>query len=420
MSKLTPSAKKNFAWLLAGNLFILIACIILVQYFFFTALKPNFPTGMVHSLIKTVHQLKTQPESRWPQLLHKRMQGSTLTLSHNPLYQDNALLNLRSPLIYDWLQQNNPVQFSVFIKEKAWLNFNYSPPQSNRLSVFSALISCIMTFLLALLFINYWVVKNLNQPIQTILQSLKYSESQDHWLPIPLTGNTDQIQLFQQINALQAKTSNLLQTRTHVVTAISHDLRTPLTRLKLRLEYQTDNPHCEKMRQDIHDMEMMIQETLDYFKEAHHEETMQRFDLVAMLQSLCEDAADLQFNVQFNSNTDKLIYFGALNLLKRAFCNVINNAIHYGNQARVTLEQSAQSIDITVDDNGLGLPETELEKAFLPFYRAETSRSRETGGTGLGLTIAKEIIKHHKGAITLTNRLEGGLRVAVRFPMKTH
>ncbi|WP_253664866.1 sensor histidine kinase [Legionella micdadei] len=265
--------------------------------------------------------------------------------------------------------------------------------------------------------INYWAVKNLNQPIQTLIQSLKYNESQENWLPIPVTGNSDQRMLFTQINALQMKMSKLLQNRTQVVTAISHDLRTPLTRLKLRMEYLSENEHFEKMMRDINDMEMMIRETLDYFKEAHDEEKKQRFDLVAMLQSLCEDTADLKFDVLFESNANKLIFFGSLNLLKRAFSNLINNAVYYGKHAQVTLDKKANHVEISIEDKGTGLKDNEIERVFLPFYRGETSRSRETGGAGLGLTIAKEIIQLHQGKITLSNRVEGGLKVLVILPL---
>lgn len=418
MSKLTPSAKKTCALLITGNILVLLAFVVLIQYFFIASLRPVIPPNTVHGIIKFMHALKSQPQSKWPKLLQReKIPWSTMSLSTTPLYQDNALQNLQPSLIFALLKQHKQLKLSVFIKENSWLNFSLIPPHHNHLRLRAALLVAILGLLSALFFINYWAVKNLNQPIQTLIQSLKYSESQDNWLPIPVTGSSDQKMLFEQINSLQAKMSKLLQNRTQVVTAISHDLRTPLTRLKLRMEYLTENPHFEKMMHDINDMEMMISETLDYFKDAHDEEKMQRFNLVAMLQALCEDAADLKFNVRFTSNTTKLIYFGSVNLLKRAFSNLINNAIYYGNQAAVCLEKTAATIEISIEDNGNGMNEGDLEQVFLPFYRGESSRSRETGGTGLGLTIAKEIIQLHYGKISLTNRLQGGLKVLVSFPL---
>ncbi|CEG59881.1 sensor histidine kinase [Legionella micdadei] len=418
MSKLTSSAKKTYAMLITGNILVLLASIILMQYFIFIALRPAIPPNTVPAIIKLVHRLQSKPESNWPRILQKqKIPWSKMTLSETPLYQDNALLNLQPPIVFDLLKQHKQLQLSVFIKEKAWLNFSLIPPQHNHMSLRIALAVALLGLLFMFFLINYWAVKNLNQPIQTLIQSLKYNESQENWLPIPVTGNSDQRMLFTQINALQMKMSKLLQNRTQVVTAISHDLRTPLTRLKLRMEYLSENEHFEKMMRDINDMEMMIRETLDYFKEAHDEEKKQRFDLVAMLQSLCEDTADLKFDVLFESNANKLIFFGSLNLLKRAFSNLINNAVYYGKHAQVTLDKKANHVEISIEDKGTGLKDNEIERVFLPFYRGETSRSRETGGAGLGLTIAKEIIQLHQGKITLSNRVEGGLKVLVILPL---
>ena len=278
------------------------------------------------------------------------------------------------------------------------------------------MISLFLILLGALLLLNYWAVKTLNQPIQTLIQSLSYNKHQETWLPIPITGNPDQKAIFKKINELQEKVNKLLANRTYVVTAISHDLRTPLTRLKLRAEYLIDNPHYSKIMADINEMEFMISETLDYFRDINKEEKPQRFDLVALLSSLNDDAQELNYPVNFSSDCSKLIYYGSVNLLKRAFSNLINNAIHYGVQATIHLQHQAQQIEITITDQGPGLSTTDLERVFLPFYRGENSRSRSTGGTGLGLTIAQEIIQMHQGTIELSNLLEGGLKVTVTLP----
>jgi signal transduction histidine kinase len=202
-----------------------------------------------------------------------------------------------------------------------------------------------------------------------------------------------------------------------VVTAISHDLRTPLTRLKLRTEYLTNDINYEKMIHDINEMEAMIRETLDYFRDIHTEEKLQRFDLVAMLNSLQEDALELHEKVTFKTELKKLVYTGAVNLLKRAFSNIINNAVSYGGTATIELTATSNTIEISISDTGPGLSQTDLEEVFTPFYRGENSRSRTTGGTGLGLTIAKEIIQMHQGSIILVNPVEGGLKVVINLPI---
>ncbi|VEB32465.1 sensor histidine kinase [Legionella cherrii] len=203
-----------------------------------------------------------------------------------------------------------------------------------------------------------------------------------------------------------------------MVTAISHDLRTPLTRLKLRAEYLVDDPNYNKIMADINEMELMIRETLDYFRDVNVEEKPQLFDLVALLSSLKDDAVEMNYDVRFISECSKLVYYGTVNLLKRAFNNLINNAVHYGYKAVIHLNCLQNKLEITITDQGPGLPEADLEHVFLPFYRGENSRSRSTGGTGLGLTIAREIIQMHQGDITLTNNLQGGLKVIITLPLR--
>ncbi|WP_253664865.1 hypothetical protein [Legionella micdadei] len=131
MSKLTSSAKKTYAMLITGNILVLLASIILMQYFIFIALRPAIPPNTVPAIIKLVHRLQSKPESNWPRILQKqKIPWSKMTLSETPLYQDNALLNLQPPIVFDLLKQHKQLQLSVFIKEKAWLNFSLIPPNT--------------------------------------------------------------------------------------------------------------------------------------------------------------------------------------------------------------------------------------------------------------------------------------------------
>ena len=419
MSQLTITAKKIYAGLFCGNLLIILAIMLLGQYFYYVNVKPIVPPQTVRALGKMVRYLKENPEANWSKLSNRQnLPWSKLTLSHSPLYEDNALLNFQPAIIFDLLKQNKKLQVSILLKNENWLNVSMMPPVPDPWGLWLTVTSLLFVLLIALILINYWAVKALNQPIQTLIQSLNYSDEKANWLPIPLTGNPDQRLIFEKINSLQERLSHLLENRTRVVTAISHDLRTPLTRLKLRAEYLAADPQFDKIMQDINEMEMMIRETLDYFKEVNSEEKSQRFDLVALMHSLVEDAKDLNYDVSFAADRDKLIYIGQVNLLKRALSNLINNAVHYGKNASINLRQFTDKIEISIEDSGPGLDADDLERVFMPFYRTEQSRSRETGGTGLGLTIAREIIQKHYGEITLSNRAEGGLRVVVVFNNK--
>lgn len=415
MSQLTNTAKKTLIGLALGNLLIIFALTQLGQYYY--ARNHSFiPANAVHSLTRLVNQLQKQPQANWPAILqNSNLHSAEITLSPAAVYSQNALLTLQAPMIFNLMKQHKKLEFSVFIQENNWLNVSMFSPYPHRAHF---VISIFLILLAALLFINYWAVKTLNQPIQTLIQSLNYNEHQENWLPIPITGNPDQKTIFKKINELQEKVNKLLANRTRVVTAISHDLRTPLTRLKLRAEYLIDNPLYPKIMADINEMELMIRDTLDYFRDMSHEEKPQRFDLVALLSSLKEDALELNYEVSFSSDCSKLVYYGSVNLLKRAFSNLLNNAIHYGIKATIHLQCLPKTIEITLSDQGPGLSTTDLEQVFLPFYRGENSRSRSTGGTGLGLTIAQEILQMHQGTIVLTNLMEGGLKVVVSLPVK--
>lgn len=415
---LTTSAKKTFWGLVCGNLLIILSLIGLLQYVDYVNRKPMLPPAMVHTLVKYVHQFKETPASKWPTLLNK-YPGSwaTITYTETPTYPDNALLNFRAMNVYDALKHQKKIEVSVFIKEGAWLNITLIPPSPSPWGVWIMIGSFLILLLGVLLLVNYAAVRSLNQPIHTLTHSLEYAEDQGEWLPLPEIGNADQKKIFHQINVLQEKVNQLLQNRMRVLSAISHDLRTPLTRLKLRTEYLEGNPHFEKMMQDIQDMEVMIRDTLDYFKESYQEERMQRFDLVALLRSLAEDAAEMGQPVVFNTTQETWICQGFVNLLKRAFNNAINNAIAYGHCANISLTPTDDGVQICIEDKGPGIASDKLEQVFTPFYRLDQSRSRETGGTGLGLTIAKEIIEKHRGIITLENLSESqGLRVVIFLP----
>lgn len=414
MSQLTKTAKKTFLGLVLSNMLIIFA-LLQLEHYYDSRNHSLVPANAVRSLTRLVNQLQANRQSEWPSVLQQQnLRWCKITWSQQPLYQQNALLTLKAPILFHLMKQQKAVEFSLFIQENAWLNISM---YSHFPHLMHFVISLFLILFAILIFINYWAVKTLNQPIQTLIQSLNYTKDQENWLPIPITGNEDQRAIFKKINDLQERVNKLLNNRTHVVTAISHDLRTPLTRLKLRAEYLIDNPHYEKIIADINEMELMIRDTLDYFRDIKHEEKPQYFDLVALLSSLKEDALELNYEVHLSSNCPKLVYYGAVNLLKRALNNLIQNAIHYGLNATIHLECLPKQVEISITDKGPGLAETELEHVFLPFYRAEHSRSRSTGGAGLGLTIAKEIIHMHQGDIILSNSLEGGLKALIILPI---
>jgi signal transduction histidine kinase len=415
---MTPTAKKIFISLVLGNIGIFIIGFLLYQHFLDSSIGPKSMYPAIDQTNQVIQKIKTQPTENWEKIIGKKLPPTTqLSLSAEPKFDIPNTNRLEPKKIFQDLKKNHVTSRSVLLNDGNWLNVTYTLPRQR---VFQTLLYWGFftgIWLILLIILIYWAVKKLNTPVLTLLQGLKQAKEQNAWSPLPLIGEAEQKNIFADINEMQAKATQSLQDRTQMLAAISHDLRTPLTRIKLRTEYLDKNEHYEKLITDIADMEIMISETLDYFRDASFEESPQRFDIIALINSICADFSDLDFKVKFKKNDKKVIFNGRVNLLKRALNNLINNAIHYGKQALITLKQDDKALTITIDDAGKGMTEQEIQQAFKPFYRSETSRSRETGGSGLGLTIAKEIVQLHHGEIELLNHPGGGLRVKITLPV---
>jgi signal transduction histidine kinase len=216
-------------------------------------------------------------------------------------------------------------------------------------------------------------------------------------------------------NVMQQRLSRFLADRARVLTAMSHDLKTPLTRLRLRMETVNDPVLRGKIEKDLDEMQSMVTQTLDYMRDSSRAEPAQQIDLMALLETLQIDFRDTGHPVEIKGSIANP-YVGRPLALRRCLSNLVENAIRYGGRAMIELEEGAKEVVVRIDDDGPGMPEDELERAFEPFYRGEGSRSRETGGTGLGLGIARNIARAHGGELTLRNRPAGGLEAILTLP----
>jgi len=229
--------------------------------------------------------------------------------------------------------------------------------------------------------------------------------------PVEIRGPKEVMAAANAFNRMQARLRRFIEDRTQMIAAISHDLRTPITRLKLRAEFIEDDEQRLKILADLDEMEAMISSTLAFARDDSARETRVAVDLVGVLIDLCD-----QFNVSFDGPDEFGMTLGA-NGVKRAFANLIENACKYGGGGRVVLRIDGDMVTVTIDDDGPGIPVAELENVFAPFYRVESSRNRETGGTGLGLAVARSAIRGNGGDVTLTNRQTGGLTATVTLPL---
>ena len=214
---------------------------------------------------------------------------------------------------------------------------------------------------------------------------------------------------------MQGRIRRFVEDRTRLLAAISHDLRSPITRLRLRTEMLPAELGGDRMLADLAEMEAMVTSTLEFARGEAGDETSQAVDLAATLAAVCDNASDMGLPAEFQW-TGRLVCTCRPLAIKRAFANVVENAARYGGRASVRVESHAHGLTVIVDDDGPGIPEAEFEKVFAPFYRLENSRNRRTGGIGLGLTVARTIIRAHGGDIRLENRVPHGLRVTVSLP----
>jgi signal transduction histidine kinase len=232
---------------------------------------------------------------------------------------------------------------------------------------------------------------------------------------MPETGPIEVARAARAFNTMQSQLAEFLRSRTNLLAAMSHDLKTPITRLRLRSELLEDPTLRERYSQDLAELESMVSSTLDFLRGIHDEEPPTAFDVMALLESLQADLEETGAEVTLEGHTDRP-FAGQRRALRRCLSNLLDNAIKYGGRANVIVLDDATTLTIRIEDRGPGIAAGELEKVFEPFYRIESSRSRETGGTGLGLAIARQIARAHGGDVTLANRPHGGLEARLVLP----
>jgi two-component system OmpR family sensor kinase len=254
-------------------------------------------------------------------------------------------------------------------------------------------------------------------PIQRFSLASQRLGSDTRAEPLPLDGPPEMRAAIESFNTMQARLNRLLEERTHMIGAIAHDLRTPLTRLAFRLESLAP-PLGDKVNADIQEMKAMISAALDFVRERSTGGRRERLDFRSLVESVVDDQTDVGNDVTLQEG-DPIVLSGDSTALRRVVVNLVDNALKYGERARLRLKRQAQDCTLEIDDDGPGIPGSQQERVFQPFYRIETSRNRNTGGIGLGLATVRAIVLDHGGSIRLHNRPEGGLRVTLTIPAET-
>ena len=306
------------------------------------------------------------------------------------------------------------LESSLQLSDGSWLNFAVltARPEavwSSRLMLSNAVMA------IAVIALSVWAVRRATKPLAAFSQAAERLGMDVNAPPVAEDGPSEVSQLARAFNDMQLRLRTFVQDRTQMLAAISHDLRTPITRLRLRADFVEDEEQRQKMLADLEQMETMIATTLAFAREEADEEPRRPFDLAVLLQDLCDAASDSGHAVAYRGAA-AATYTGRPVALKRVFANLVDNAVNYGGGGEVSLASAADRVTVTVEDNGPGIPEDQMDKVFQPFYRLEGSRSRDTGGVGLGLASVRSIVRAHGGEVALANRNDGGLRVTVDLP----
>lgn len=282
----------------------------------------------------------------------------------------------------------------------------------------------LMAFLLmtaAAALLTLWAVRRLTAPVRTLAAAAEALGRDVNAAPLPENGPTEVAVAAVAFNTMAARIRRFVQDRTELLTAIGHDLRTPITRLKLRAEFVEDDEQRGKILADLEELEAMVSATLAFGRDARTTEPVSALDLAELLRTILDETGDAHPEL-----LEKLVYDGPAHLtvrarslsLKRVLVNLVTNAVNYGGSARVRLISTGdRMVVVEIEDHGPGIPPSELDRVFEPFHRGEPSRNRETGGVGLGLPIARNIMRAHGGDVTIANRPSGGVKATVTLPV---
>lgn len=265
--------------------------------------------------------------------------------------------------------------------------------------------------------LTLWTTARLLRPLRGMADAARDWQAEAPPQMLPETGPMEFRAIAQALNGMQGRIHRFVADRAALVAALSHDLRTPLTRLRLRLESPDSPERRQRMLDDLGFMERLTDQLLGFAALDARGEPEQRLDVAVLLASLCDDAADAGHDARYDGPLH-VVTLCRPTAIKRALMNLIDNAIKYGGQAHVSLQMQQGSIAIRIHDAGPGIPEAEQENVLAPFYRLDAARGQETGGLGMGLAVAASILRAHAGQLAFEHPSAGGFDTVVTLPLK--
>lgn len=310
-----------------------------------------------------------------------------------------------SPLLF------GPVKVSAQKPDGRWVTLTLDRPEPAwRFGIERG----ILIALLAMLPVTWLFSRSLARPVQA-LERMTDKIGQGQLVTDEIGGPFEVRAVARALKQMQERIRSNMAQRAEMLAAIAHDLRTPLARLNFIAAAQ-DDPLRTRFADEIAEMDQMIASTLDYVRSETVSPAREKVDLRLLLAGIVDDFTDRELSARLIDGPAAIVRADPI-MLRRVFENIIGNAVKYGHDATVDLQIAGGEAKIRMSDKGAGMKAEEMERAFNPFYRAESSRNRETGGAGLGLAIAKAGIDMHGGTITLDSPIDGGLMVSVTLPL---
>ena len=356
-------------------------------------------SGIIISIKKETQQLPSAETVKWYSLYDKIVLEEFSEKIKNP-YWHNVRFNSSYVQVLVLLNKNEVIEFLV--------------PKSKIRSTSGRIFALWITVpSLIFLFISIIFLRNQIRPIVLLSQAAERFGKGQFDSDFKVSGALEIRQASYEFERMKRRILKHISQRTAMLSGISHDLKTPLTRLKLQIELLNKNQKLNSLKEEITEMEKMINEYLD-FASNQYSQPVEKFNIVQLIQNLIDKS--FKKNIKIKS-PKSLIFSGRKNLIRRCIANIINNSQKYAENILITCKKIKKTILINIDDDGPGIADEHKEKVFRPFYRVDKSRSLKDSNVGLGLSIVEDIVNSHGGTVKLLNNPKGkGLRVSLSFP----
>ena len=356
-------------------------------------------SGIIISIKKETQQLPSTETLRWYSLYDKIVLEEFTDKIKNP-YWHNVRFNSSFVQVLVLLNKNEVIEFLV--------------PKSKIRSTSGRIFALWITVpSLIFLFISIIFLRNQIRPIVHLSQAAERFGKGQFDSDFKVSGALEIRQASYEFERMKRRILKHISQRTAMLSGISHDLKTPLTRLKLQIELLNKNQKLNSLKEEITEMEKMINEYLD-FASNQYSQPLEKFDIIELIQNLIGKSFKKNIKIKSPKN---LIFSGRKNLIRRCIANIINNSQKYSENILITCKIIKKTIQINIDDDGPGIADEHKEKVFRPFYRVDKSRSLKDSSVGLGLSIVEDIVNSHGGTAKLLNGPKGkGLRVSLSFP----